>query len=222
MRLRPPPFPFGIVTLAQYCQLIVHLKRELIRLLCNVRKHSEHFAVIHNSQFLLNACPRKMICGCERVGTCARHFNFVKCTYCTNIRSIHQSLPRPPRTFLQVFHGRIASRQTDTRQIPLRTLPWPNYYSWRHSVTASIHPSLGHLHHIRIQLGTWSEGIAVINCSSLPHAEQVHAGDTHTYLTISKCPAQMALCSAVIPSSLAALGFGTCNVRHLQLKRWRR
>lgn len=30
-----------------------------------------------------------------------------------------------------------------------------------------------------------------------------------TYLTISKCPAQMALCKAVIPSSFAALGFGT-------------
>lgn len=31
-----------------------------------------------------------------------------------------------------------------------------------------------------------------------------------TYLTISKCPAQMALCNAVMPSSFAALGFGTC------------
>lgn len=30
-----------------------------------------------------------------------------------------------------------------------------------------------------------------------------------TYLTMSMCPAQMALCNAVIPSSFAALGFGT-------------
>lgn len=43
---------------------------------------------------------------------------------------------------------------------------------------------------------------------SLSRALTSHPNSTK-YLTISKCPAQIALCSAVIPSSFAALGFGT-------------
>lgn len=59
--------------------------------------------------------------------------------------------------------------------------------------------------HVAAKLGQESKRKRFLLNRQFPHSSH-----PATHLTISKCPAQMALCKAVIPSSFAALGFGTC------------
>jgi len=99
-KFAPPPFPFVIIPLPKHNYGVAVLQRKFVSVLRFIIKNRVYLAVIHDSQFFLDACVSNRFFLTNTSFVVIIDFKFRSDnTDCISTPNIRRILPRPLRTF---------------------------------------------------------------------------------------------------------------------------